>query len=79
MVDRTVQEVLDAVTAESTRVDSLIAYSAGLKQRLDDALAGVTLPPAVQTKINAIFDMDAATAARVDVALNAGVPPPPTV
>lgn len=75
-MDRTVDETLAAVTAEDSRVDSIIAYSAGLKQQLADALSGVTIPPAVQTKINAIFDLSSASAAKVDTALNANVPPP---
>lgn len=75
MADHTVDETLAVVTAEDTRIDSVIAYAAGLKQQLADALSGVTIPPAVQTKINQIFDLSSASAAKVDVALNANVPP----
>lgn len=76
MVDRTLDETLAAVTAEDSRVDSVIAYVATLKQQLADALSGVTVPPAVQAKINSIFDLSTASAAKVDTALNANVPPP---
>jgi hypothetical protein len=76
MVDHTAQETLDAVTAEDTRVDSVIAYAAGLKAQVAAALANVTLPADVQTKLNAIFDLSTASAAKVDAALNANVPPP---
>lgn len=77
MVDRTIDETLAAVTAEDGRTDSIIALVAGLKQQLATALSTVTIPPAVQTKINAIFDLSTADAAKVDAALNANVPPPP--
>lgn len=76
MVDRTIDETLAAVTAEDTRVDSIIAFVAGLKQQLTDAL-GKAITPDMQTKINQVFDLSTAGAAKVDVALNANVPPPP--
>ncbi len=76
MVDRTPDEALAAVTAEDTRVDSLIALFATTKQQLADALSGVTIPPAVQAKINSIFDLSAASATKIDTALNTNVPPP---
>lgn len=76
MVDHTVDETLAAVTAEDTRVDSIVALAADLKQQLADALSGVTIPPAVQAKINSIFDLSSASAAKIDTALNTGVPAP---
>lgn len=76
MVDHTPQETLDAVTAEDTRVDSIIAFAAGLKAQLAAALANVTIPPAVQAQINSIFDLSSASAAKIDTALNTNVPPP---
>ncbi len=75
MVDHTPDETLAAVTAADGRVDSIIVFAAGLKQQLADALAGVTLPPAVQTKINAIFDLSTADATKIDAAVN--TPPTP--
>lgn len=77
MVDRTLDETLAAVTAEDTRVDSIIAFAAGLKDQLAAALAGTTISPALQAKINSIFDLSTASAAKVDTALNTNVPPPP--
>jgi hypothetical protein len=71
MVDHTPDETLAAVTAADSKVDSIIAFAAGLKQQLKDALAGVTLPPAVQAKINSIFDLSTADAAKVDAAMEA--------
>lgn len=78
MADRTIDETLKAVQDEDTRVDSIIAFTDGLKKQLDDALSGVTIPPAVQAKINSIFDVSSATAQKIDTALNTGVPPPAT-
>ncbi|KAL0630333.1 hypothetical protein Q9L58_010819, partial [Maublancomyces gigas] len=51
----TLDEVLADVTEEGTKLDSLSAFIAGLKQQIADALAGVTLPPPVQQKIDAVF------------------------
>lgn len=48
-------EALAAAQAEATQVDSLIALFQGLQKQLADILAGVTLPPAVQADIDAIF------------------------
>lgn len=71
MADRTIDDTLAAVQAEDAGADSLIAYTGSLKQRLDDALAGTTLNPAVQAKINAIFDLSTATAEKMNAALQA--------
>lgn len=51
----TLDDVLADVTAEATAIDSLSALTAGLKQQLADALAGVALPPNVQAKIDTVF------------------------
>jgi len=51
----TLDDVLAKVTEESGDIDSLLALMAGIKQQLADALAGVTLPPAVQEKVDAVF------------------------
>jgi capsule polysaccharide export protein KpsE/RkpR len=51
----TLDEVLADVQAESTQIDSLTTLTAGLKQQLTDALSGVTLPPDVQAKVDAVF------------------------
>lgn len=72
---KTIDEALAAVTAASTRTDSIIADRASLKQQLDDALANVTLPADVQAKIDQIFDIETSDAAKIDAALNANVPP----
>lgn len=72
---RTTAEALAQAKASSTRVDSLIALFASVKQQLDEKLAGV-LTPEQQADVDAIFEIDAADAAKVDAALNANTPPP---
>jgi len=74
---RTLDETLVAVEAANTKQDSLIALFKGLKQQLADILAGVTLPPGVQAKVDAVFDSVAAQAAEVSEALDENVPPAP--
>ncbi len=70
------QDVLDAVTAESTKVDGIVTLIASLKQQIADALSGTTLPPAVQAKVDAVFAGLTANATKLDTALNANVPTP---
>jgi len=74
----TLDETIALVEAETTRLDSVIALVDGLKKQLDDVLAGVTLPDAVQAKVNAIFSAASANANRITDALDTSVPPPPT-
>lgn len=71
MVDRTPDEALQAVTDADVGVDSLIAYNTVLKQRVADALSGATLPPAVQDKLNKVFDLSTADLVKTNAALNA--------
>lgn len=75
---RTLDETLAAVTAEDTKVDSIIVLVNGLKQQLADALAGTTLPPAIQAKVDAIFDTATASAGKIDAAITANTPAAPT-
>lgn len=52
----TLQDVIDAVTAETNNVDSLATFVAGLKQQLADALAAAgTLTPEQQAAIDGVF------------------------
>ena len=73
----TLDETLALVTAETTQLDSVIALIDGLKAQLDEVLAGTTLPPAVQAKVDAIFSAAGANAAKIVDALDTNVPPPP--
>lgn len=68
---RTLDETLAAVQAQKPGIDSIVALVTGLKQQLADALAGTTLPPAVQAKVDAIFDGVTANAQEVNDALAA--------
>lgn len=71
-----VQTILDAVSVQSTKLDSVIALIDGLKQQLADALSGVTVPPAVQAKITEVLDGLSANAAKIVDALDENVEPP---
>lgn len=71
----TLDEVLADVTEEGTKIDSLTVFVAGLKQQIADALSGVKLPPAVQAKVDAVFDAVEANKAKVVAAMDANTPP----
>jgi hypothetical protein len=73
----TLDEVLADVTAESTDIASLSALIDGLRQQVADALAGTTLPPATQAKVDAIFTAAEANKAAIAKALAANTPPTP--
>lgn len=73
----TLDEVAADVAAETTSIDSLSAMLTGIKKQLDDALSGTTLPPAVQTKVDAIFDAAEINKQKLADALAANVPPAP--
>ena len=70
-----IADALAAVHAADTRVDSVLALLAEIKKQLADALAGVTLPPAVQAQVDEILSVSTADAAKIDTALNANAPP----
>lgn len=71
----TLDEVLALVSDEDTKLDSVIALIDGLKKQLDDVLAGTTLPPAVQAKVDEIFTKATSNAAKVVDALDTNVVP----
>lgn len=66
----TIQETLDAVKAEDAGVDSIVAFTNGLKQQLKDALAN-QMTPEIQAGIDAVFDSATANAAKLNTAINA--------
>ena len=74
----TLDQILADVTDESTAIDSIVTLITGLKQQVADALAGTTLPPAVQAKVDAIFTAAESNKAKIAAALAANVPPAPT-
>lgn len=71
----TLDETLAAIADEDSKVDKLVALVNSIEQQLKDALAGTTLPPAIQAKIDAVFDGVTNSAAKVQGALDAGTPP----
>jgi hypothetical protein len=72
---KSIDDVLAAVRAASTRTDSIIADRAALKKQVDDALSNVTIPADVQAKLDEIFEIETTDAQKIDAALNANVPP----
>ena len=73
----TLDQVLETVTSSSTVVESISQLVKGLKQQLADALAGTTLPPAVQAKVDAIFSTAEANKAKLAEALLENTPEQP--
>lgn len=71
----TLDDILSDVTAESTQIAGISTLIAGLKQQLADALAGTTLPPATQAKVDAIFAAAEKNKADIATALAANTPP----
>lgn len=65
-----------AVAANTTRIGSLAALLAGLRQQIADALASETVSPEAQAKLDEIFATMTTDAAAFDTALNSNVPPP---
>lgn len=55
-MDKTIDEALASVTDNETVGGSVVVLLTAIKKRLDDVLSGVSLPPAVQAKVNAIFE-----------------------
>jgi hypothetical protein len=66
----TIGQLADAVTA-------LKAGMAALTQQLADALAGTTLPPAVQAKVDAAFALSKTNSDAADAILASLAPPSP--
>lgn len=66
----TLEETLALVEAQNTRVDSLIALTADLHQKVIDAL-GSGLTPSQQMRVDAVFDEVKAEADKVDAAITA--------
>lgn len=73
-MDTTLDEVLDEVKSEGSQIESLSLLTSGLKQQLQEALTGVSLPPSVQAKVDAIFAGVEENKQKVVDALNANTP-----
>jgi len=76
-MDATLDQVLEDVNAEPTQIASLSTLILALKQQVADALAGITLPQAVQLKVNAIFDQTEKNKQLFIDAINATTEPAP--
>jgi hypothetical protein len=70
----TLDQALESVTSNGTVGDSAVALMTTLKTRLDEALSGVTLPPAVQAKVDAIFEASEADKAKIEAAILSNTP-----
>ena len=68
-------DILSNEADEATQIGVIANIVANLKQQLDDALSGVTLPPAVQAKIDQAFAASTANKAALAAISN---PPAPT-
>lgn len=74
----TIQDVVDAVTAETSHVASLKAFVDGLKQQLADALAAAgQLTPEQQAALDGVFAQVHANDQAITDAMAANVTPPP--
>ena len=72
-LDQLVQDVND----ESTLEDSIITLLNGIQAQLTAALAGTTLPTAVQAKVDAAFATLEANKAKLAAAITANTPAAP--
>ena len=74
---------LELIQQQGTQIDGVATLIATLRQQIADAMSGVTLPPAVQAKVDAVFAGLTANSGKLAVALTTqpdGTPAtPPTV
>ncbi len=73
-----IDDVIADVTAETTTIASLDTAIKGIQSMLAAALAGTTVPPAVQAKIDSVFATVEANKGALATALTDSVPPAPT-
>lgn len=76
--ETTKMDNLDALLADmkqqETQIDGISSMISGLQNSLNTALANVTIPSAVQAKIDAVFAAAETNKAKLAVALNSGTP-----
>lgn len=75
---KTLDEVLASVTENATVGDSIVTLLGNIKTQLDEALSGTKLPPAVQAKVDAIFEASEADKKKLEDAIVANTPSAPT-
>lgn len=68
-------DLLDAVAAQQTRIDSLETFIVGLKKKIDEALGG-GLTPSQQMRIDALFNEVTKNSADIDAAMAENVADP---
>jgi hypothetical protein len=71
---RTLDETLDLVASQTTRIDSLIALTTDLHQKVIDAM-GATITPSQAMRIDQVFSAVSGEAAKVDAAITANTIP----
>jgi hypothetical protein len=62
----TLDDVKAMEDANSTKIDSVMVIVEGLKRQLADVLSGTIVPPALQAKIDAVFDAALANSTKLD-------------
>lgn len=70
------EDLLSAVEAQQTKIDSLITLTDGLHKQVLDAM-GDTITPSQKMRINKVFDDVTANSADIDAALLANTTPEP--
>jgi ABC-type transporter Mla subunit MlaD len=74
----TLDEILDAVAAEGSKIDSLNVLVDGIRQQLADALANVGgVTPEMQAKIDQVFSNVTANMGKVQEAIDENTPAQP--
>jgi len=76
-INARLDETLEEVRVQSTKIDSINALADGLRQQIADLLAQSGVPQAVLDKVNLVFDAVKAQGAKVDETLNENTPPQP--
>lgn len=69
----TLDDLVAAASNEDTKIDSLIALTAALKAKVDEALAGI-LTPEQQAKVDAAFAAISDNPDRIQQAIDANTP-----
>lgn len=73
----TIEEVLEEVTAQSTRLDSIDALLDGLQTQIQELIAGQgNVPPALQAKIDEVFNVARQNTQKIDAAIDEHPPTP---
>lgn len=74
----TLDDVLQEISDESSKIDSYEALFNGLQQQLTDALKNSgTVTPAMQAQIDAVFNAAKQNSDKIDAAISANAPPTP--